>query len=288
MRGRRGFSLVETVVAFGLFLVVAAVVSWSLSSAFASKASTGARENLGAALQANLAQVASVPYADLLAGTFTVPEPCDEEQGAGLAGTSCVSVGGQEVTVGYRFTGPGDSGVCPEQSLAARDVVAEHGYFQVQACVLSSGSSAFAGQVTSRPAVPAQTRTVNPPNPGALPEGRRVVVHVEGAVAELGERPVLLVWSGDPTKVVATGTVAGGQVRFDVPAVSEAPVCTSVNPCAVALSTANPSTRTTASADAAVLDVVDRAGVNAAVVVGDGATAQVRVALALSDQGAAS
>lgn len=290
--GARGFTLVETVVAFGLFLVVAAVAMWSWSAAFAAEARTGARADLSAVVTARIDELALVPVGDLLSGGFVVPDAC-EGAAAGIEGTSCVTSGGQVATIAYQFSTPGAPAPCPSASADPGEVLAVHGYVQVQACLTSLTSAAFTGQERTgvEGEVPTQSRTVVAEDPGMRVSGRSVAVHLSGVTAELGDRHVFLLDASDPTVVLASAERRGATVRFDLGATSAPLACTPARPCVVGLSAATPHTRTSEPAAGgeftATLEVSDESGPSAPVVAPEQGTAQVRAHLALTTEPAA-
>lgn len=291
-RRLRGFSMVEAVVSFGLFLIVAAVVTWSLSVAFTSSSQASARADLSAVLTAHADEVALIELTDLTSGQFSVPDACDTAV-VGIGGTSCATSNGQRVTVAYRFTGPGSTGVCPARSADPAQVLAEHGFIQIQACVTAVSSAAFVGQESTgaHSAVPTQTRTIVATTPGLREQGRAVTVHLDGAFAELGDRPVLLLDGADLTRVVASGPLEAGSVSLTLPSVTSDAACSPVSPCVLGLSTGTPHTRTSVPEEGAefttTLELNDWAGPSAPVSVGDGATAQVRARVTLTSEPAA-
>lgn len=95
---RRGFSLMETIAAVVIFAITASGVVLVAAAAFGSQ--TVARQQRLVVEQLNVftAEVATVPYAQLVAGTFPLPSPCPDS-GVGVAGTSCLRAVGDDVTV---------------------------------------------------------------------------------------------------------------------------------------------------------------------------------------------
>lgn len=266
-RSVRGFSMLEALVAFVLFLTAAAMLTWAITSAFSTRATAVARAQVADVVSAQLDAMTSYSLDALSEGTFTVPSPCPGTP-AGIDGVSCVPVGSSTVRVAYRFPDPSaaDVALCPGESADPGQVLASQGRLLVQACATGVANAAFKdAEVTGVPAgVPAQTRTLTADSPSqtgvaggqaTAVGGRRVVVHLSGAVGDLGAAPVVLV-AGDPLAKVAQGPVVDGVATVVV----EAGVCSVSEPCSL---------EATATATGRTLTLTDRAGAGAAIVTPD-------------------
>lgn len=274
-RAARGFTLVESAIALGLLLAVAAVVTWSLSAAFAVKAATETQERLSRVLAAHLDDVALVPLTDLTAGTFTVPKPCSASK-PGIDGTSCAQLGGQTVEIAYRFTTASGTAPCPQASADPDKALSESGQVSVQACITSVTSGAFNGQSGTRPNVPAQMRTLRPDRPGAVDAGRKIHVNLSGTFDALEDRPLLLLDAANPNRTLATARRAGSTATFTLPPATQEPACTLALPCVLGLSngTAYATTPAPAPGDEQItLSLVDSAGTGATVLAPEHGTA---------------
>lgn len=273
VRARRAFSLVEALVAFVLFLTVAAMVTWSMTAAFAARTSAQERADVAAVLSGQMDALTSLPTPDLVAGTFTVPNPCPQTPD-GIEGQSCVLTGPVTVRVAYRFPDPAapDAAVCPQDSADPAAVLAATGAVQVQGCVVALTSAAFVSDSPSGavPGVATQTRAVTGQDPGALSQGRKVVVHLSGATASSEDLTVHLLAAADTTTSLVSGPVpTDGVVRLDLTP-EQGSACTPATPCVLGLSTGAQFTRTTSDS---VLELVDVAGAGTPVTVPDRSTA---------------
>lgn len=150
LRGVRGFSVLEVAVSVGILLVVSAVIAWSVAAAYSVKGQAVTFNKLTQALAYHLDDVTDVPLPDLLAGTFTVPEPCDlSSQDAGFAGKTCAQIGNLNVTIGYSVANPVLPSPTCEGTQSAQNIYDTHGVLPVKACVLFASSSQFHQPVTT-------------------------------------------------------------------------------------------------------------------------------------------
>lgn len=245
-RHAHGFSMVEATVGFAVFLIVAAFITWSLSSMYATAAQQDTRAHTSAAISTQLTILANTPTTDLIAGNFTVPSPCPNTN-PGIDGHSCVQLPGTTAQIAYQFIEPGHAPpTCPANSANPSDLLDQYGYLQIQGCLVAATATAFTDLNTTDTFthVPTQTRTITPDTPGQRATVRTVVVHLDGETAALGDRPVLLQDLADITFVHGSATVDRGTVTFTLPDTSTAAMCTTAYPCTLGLSTGTPHTRT--------------------------------------------
>lgn len=276
-RAARGFGMLEAVASLTLFAILSAVIGWSLTAAMTARAAYTTRAVVAEVVTAELAALTAAPTADLVTGTFTVPDPCPGTP-QGISGQSCARRGSQSVTIAYRFTADAGAGTCPGPSVDPAAVLMAGQVLRVQACALATGSAAFADQEqVLLPGTAPQSSTVVVDEPGWVPSGRLVVVHVDGAGGDLGTREILLVDAADPTQVLAHAPVTGDVARLGLPGVGTDVACTPVRPCRVALSATPDPDRTSEGTPALVL--VDQTRPGAPVTVADHATVHTRVRL---------
>lgn len=232
-RARAGFSMVEVVVSLVVFLLLASVLALAIGRAFSAEGQLRSRTQASAILSDQLTKLSGVPYAALLTGRFTVPDPCPDAP-AGIGGDSCVKAGASSLRISYGFSLDG-SDRC--EVADPRKFAAARGHVVLVGCVVGSGRAAFSTEPASDTAATARlTRQVNAPRPGFKAGAGTVRVHLSGAYDKLPGSMVLLVHPGGPgraTAQVAAGTVdETGVVSMSV----DAGTCTTLDPCALALS----------------------------------------------------
>lgn len=268
----RGFSMVELVVSFAIFLVFSSVITLALGRSFAAASDSQSRNQMNTALADQLDKLATVPYTKLLSGDFMVPDACPDTA-AGIAGDSCVRLGTQMVKIGYGFkTSPAESGCSVTDG---RRYASAFGRVEVNGCVLSLGRGAFSAETAAETGLPALSRQISAPRPGFKPGAGSVRVQLSGAYNELPGSMVLLVHparvavapDGTVTSMPATQVGAG---LVDSVGIATIPVdnidgtrteCNTDTPCALALNVG--STPTVATGIGRRVALVDSAAVGA-------------------------
>jgi hypothetical protein len=220
---RRGYTLMELVVATGVFITSIGLLAGATTTALAARVSLSRAAMLDAALERLVTTAATNGWEALLRGTFDPPQACPgEPAGAGTAARSCISVNARAYTVTWTVT-PGVSvsnvdGIPP----GAADSI-----------TLTAATTRPDGSTASR------ARTLTAPTPGyrldpvsELADGV-VRVQLSGAYDTLDSPLLLLSGATVSTVVAAARPDTAGTVVLRAPAVS----CTVAVPCRLGLST---------------------------------------------------
>lgn len=206
---RRGFSLVEAVAATAALVVLCTAVVYILSVAVASQTGATRARLVREALTGLVHTAATTPVADLVAGTFTVPDACPSSP-TGPAGTSCVTAGGIDLVATWTV-----------------DVVDGLGDGGVDRVELTATTTAAGGV--------ALTTTVNAPSAGFLDGYGLVRVTGDGGTLP-ADTAIYLVTTSAPYEMVASTAWRAGGATLRTPTGA----CTTSAPCVVSLSAAGP------------------------------------------------
>lgn len=250
-RRGRAATLAEVSVAFGLFLVVSAGLVGVAVQARTGEIGVRTQRALAEQVTAAAAQVAAMPFDDLLADAFTVPEACPGTAG-GAAGLSCLDLAGRTWQVAWTV----QPGLADAGGVDYLDVTAA---------------------VTGARGVPVtHTLRVAAPTPGYSSGTGLVRVSLDADPAQLAAL------AGGVRLVHADGSaVAAAAVGSDGHAVLRDSTggCTSDDPCYLGLSSGANYARASSAADAASLNASAVAGPAAAIVTTAGHTVAVAAEL---------
>lgn len=238
-RAGRGLTIVELAVAAGVFLVLASVLSVVVAKALGARAAASTRRVAEARLDAALDALAG-DFDALVADTFTPPEACPGDDGAGTAGASCLHIGARVVTARYHL-----------------DVGADGDARWVE--LTATADFADGTRLT-------RTRRVNAPTPGYRPGRGSVRVVLGGDIDRVAGDDVYLL---DPAhQAVARAAVSSSGVALFTP---PAGACTAASPCHLGLA-AGPGYPSTVDGDAALRGADVTAGTARVVAVPGGLT----------------
>jgi len=233
------FTTVELAVSLAIFFMLSTVIALTVAR---SLGATQQARTLRAAETATvdvLNQMSTISYDNLLAGTFTVPSPCpDVSRNSGIQGTSCVSIGGTTLTVGYSFQKINDATTnavaCADSAAVGPQHTAQAlGYIGVCGHAVKLG-----GYSTSLP-TSVFTRKINAPSAKYDPAGAVIRANLTGSYLAVPQQIVYLVHAGNPSAAVASASIdTDGIAVFTPPAPSASDhrdTCTSTDPCMLAL-----------------------------------------------------
>lgn len=244
--GTRGYTIIELAVSLGIFLMLATVITIAVARSLGAATSARVERASEAAMSNELTKMSSLPYDKLVAGTFTVPDPCPSTP-SGIRGESCVKAGAATLRISYQFqdlsttAGSGSADCSPASN--GRRTSDTFGYVGLCADVQSvNGTTLAQGNLGLR-----STTKVTAPSPVYRSDNGVLRVKLTGDWSNLSGSSLFLVKTATPGVQVASAQVLSDTVFLSVPAAASTPVsqtCTSTDPCMLAL---NPGARPTMS-----------------------------------------
>ena len=206
-----GFSTIELAVSLALFLFLSAFISLSIARALSATTEARAVRSAEAAASDSLAQLSTVSYEDLVAGTFTVPEPCDDNSGVGVRSTTCTTLGNIPVTISYAYIDVSVGSTTPECNTTISTgtrTATSLGYVGLCASVITVGGSPAPDSLA--PAV----RRINSPSPKYAPDGGVVRVSVGGDAQTLPSKTLYLVKADNPARIMGSGAIESDNIAY--------------------------------------------------------------------------
>lgn len=229
----RGFTTIELAVSLALFLFLSVFISLAVSRALSTTAEARAVRGAEAVAADVLSQVETAPYPELVAGTFSVPDPCAGNTATGIQATTCTKMGNVDVVLSYQYvdvpTGT-TTPVCSSTTTTGTRTATAYGYVGLCASVTS-----IAGSPAPDTLAPVMKR-VNAPSPKFAPDGGVVRVTVGGDTSLLPSQTLYLVKENDPSHIMGSGQIASDHIAYISTFGAEAntadtAACTTASPC---------------------------------------------------------
>jgi hypothetical protein len=231
----RAFTTVELIVSVALFLTIATFTTLVIATALGEGAQTQRTRASSEAVSDMLAVLSSYSYTDVLENTFTVPSPCNAaDEGAGIAGTSCVNNPSAVIRVGYFYADSANS--CPQTTAGSAKPAGVQTASTLAQSQGTVGVCAIATESDGTVSLDAFTQraNVNVPWKGFASGQSQVRVAVASTQGVSAQALYLVAESSPATLVNGPASIANGVAVFSFTASSTQ--CTDLNPCQVALS----------------------------------------------------
>lgn len=213
VRPRRGFTLLELVVAAAIFLGAAGALSLVVTQVLATNALNSEQVSIKVALANAAGQITdgSSAYDALLANTFSVPSPCSTSAATGTGASSCLVVGANTWTADWGIEVGSDAA---GTSAATASWVTLTGHV-----VLPNSEVVSVSQVVDAPSF-------------AYSQGEGVVRVSVNDPNNLMSGPIYLLSMNNPSTVITSAPVTNGVAVLRANAAS----CTINSPCVLGLS----------------------------------------------------